>query len=391
MVTATTPTGHVPRRGGRFWSFLLRALRSSFDLRKAMLAAVGVIVLHAGWDVLDMLVPEAERGSAGLSDQGRSIVGRNRLSDDQVAWEHIRDAGWRLTEPERVLARPLVWLLEPGRHSARLVHSLLTVLWAISVWGIFGGAIARLALVGASGTSGAGILGAIRFAVRFALPLIAAPLCPLAAVAVCALVCAGVGLLYWLPAGIGTVLGGIFLFIPLGLGLVMAILLVGLLAGWPLMHASVAAEAEDTMDALSRSFSYLNQRLGKIVGWLGFAWLIGIPGLIFVDLLASGVIHLAAWGLSLSAPASRLGLLEDSLAALSFVSRASAALPAFWRGVIGLLARGWVYAYFWTTAAFLYLLLRQDVDGTPWTAVSPAAALSRPPAFPCKGSLARDH
>ena len=74
------------------------------------------------------------------------------------------------------------------------------------------------------------------------------------------LVCAGVGLLYWLPAGIGTVLGGVFLFIPLVLGLVMAILLVGLLAGWPLMHASVAAEADDTLDALSRTFSYLNQR-----------------------------------------------------------------------------------------------------------------------------------
>ena len=83
-----------------------------------------------------------------------------------------------------------------------------------------------------------------------------------------ALVCAGVGLLYWLPAGIGTVLGGVLLFIPLILGLVMAILLVGLLAGWPLMHASVAAEADDTLDALSRSFSYLNQRLGKFAGWL---------------------------------------------------------------------------------------------------------------------------
>ena len=29
------------------------------------------------------------------------------------------------------------------------------------------------------------------------------------------------------------------------------------------MHASVAAEADDTLDALSRSFSYLNQRLGR--------------------------------------------------------------------------------------------------------------------------------
>ena len=96
-----------------------------------------------------------------------------------------------------------------------------------------------------------------------------------------------------------------------------------------------------------------------------------------MDLLASGVIHLAAWGLSLSAPASRLGLLDDSPVGVSFVARASAALPAFWRGVIGLIARGWIYAYFWTTAAFLYLQLRQDVDGTPWTLVNADSARER--------------
>jgi hypothetical protein len=170
--------------------------------------------------------------------------------------------------------------------------------------------------------------------------------------------------------GIGAVLGGVFLFIPLLLGAVMAILLIGLLAGWPLMHASVAAEADDTLDALSRSFSYLNQRLWKFAGWLGIAWLIGIPGLIFVDLFASGVINLAAWGLSLTAPTSRLGLLDDSLAGVSSVSRAAAALPTFWRAVVVVVARSWIYAYFWTTAAFLYLRLREDVDGTAWTAVN---------------------
>ena len=109
-----------------------------------------------------------------------------------------------------------------------------------------------------------------------------------------------------------------------------------------------------------------------------------------MDLLASGVIHLAAWGLNLSAPASKLGLLDDSLAGASFVSRASAALPTFWRGVIGLIARGWIYAYFWTTAAFLYLLLRQDVDGTPPTAVNPVTAPSSLPAYPRKGILVHE-
>ncbi len=184
--------------------------------------------------------------------------------------------------------------------------------------------------------------------------------------------CAAFGLLYWLPAGIGSVVGGMLLFIPLSLGLVMALLLFGLAAGWPLLHAAVAAEAEDLLDALSRSFSYLNQRLGKFVVCVVLAWLIGIPGLVAVELLATAVTHLAAWGVGLSASAPSLAGLTDQVAGERPSTQILTAWPTFWRGVIGLLARGWVYAYFWTAASYIYLLLRHDVDGTPWTDVKDA-------------------
>jgi hypothetical protein len=102
------------------------------------------------------------------------------------------------------------------------------------------------------------------------------------------------------------------------------------------------------------------------------AWLIGIPGLLLVDWLATAVIHLAAWGVGLSAPASSLAALTDPGAGEGTIAPTVAAWPAFWRGVIGLLIRGWIYAYFWTAASFIYLLLRQDVDGTPWSDVKDA-------------------
>src|SRR5436309_3233837 len=105
MVTATTPPADVPQRGGTPWTFLPRALRSSFDLRKVLLAAVGLIALHAGWDVLDRLVAGAERGAAGLTEPRRSTIGSDRGGEDLAVWEHVRAAAWRLTEPERVLAR----------------------------------------------------------------------------------------------------------------------------------------------------------------------------------------------------------------------------------------------------------------------------------------------
>jgi hypothetical protein len=188
----------------------------------------------------------------------------------------------------------------------------------------------------------------------------------------CALICAGVGLVYWLPWGIGPAVGGALLFIPLCLGVVMAFLLFGMVAGWPLLHASVAAEAEDLLDAISRSFSYLKQRLGKFVLCLVLAFLVGIPGLLAVDLLAAAVTHLAAWGVGLSAPASSLSGLTYQGGGVNATAQAATFWPTFWRGVIGLFVRGWIYAYFWTAASFIYLLLRNDVDGTPWEDVKGA-------------------
>ena len=168
-------------------------------------------------------------------------------------WEASTQAPWTLTEPARVLVEPLIALFQWGRGWRGMIHALLAALWAIAVWGIIGGAISRLALVEVCRMRRLGAWAAVRFAIRYAVALVGTPLCVLLAVALCALGCAGFGLLYRLPAGIGGVLGGIFLFVPLALGLVMSLLILGLAAAWPLMHASVAAEAEDTLDALSRT------------------------------------------------------------------------------------------------------------------------------------------
>jgi hypothetical protein len=191
-------------------------------------------------------------------------------------------------------------------------------------------------------------------------------------VAFCAALAAGFGVLYHVPA-IGPSLGGILLFVPLLLGLVMAMLLAGMIAGWPLLHAAVAAGAENALDALSRSFSYLTQRLGALTFLLLPLALEGLVGLVFVELLAAGVIRLTAWSLSLTAPNALLRplLLGEGSDARSFAMAAH----AFWIGAVHLLAHAWIYSFFWSTAALLYLWLRQDVDATPWTEIDrPAPA-----------------
>lgn len=373
MLTEATSTdiGTSPQVGPG-WFCLLRAARAAFDISKVALAALGLILLQTGWGALDRLFSDSPAVTPALNAPPVSASVGAPAYLDLTSWEFIRSVGWRLTEPARILATPLTSLFALGKGIGWYVHAALAVFWVLAVGGIVGGAITRVALLQVSRMEGSGALGAVRFALRFSLPLIATPLCPLLAIGLCALICAGFGLLYWLPAGIGSVVGGMLLIFPLLLGLVMSLLLFGMTAGWPLLHASVAAEAEDLLDALSRSFSYLNQRLGKFVLCVVLAWLIGIPGLAAVDLLATAVTHLTAWGVGLSAPASRLAGLTDQVAGERAIAQILTAWPVFWRGVINLLVRGWIYAYFWTAASFVYLLLRHDVDGTPWTEVKNA-------------------
>ena len=76
---------------------------------------------------------------------------------------------------------------------------------------------------------------------------------------------------------------------------------------------------------------------------------------------ARAVPHLAEWALAFGAPDAMLADLFHGGSA----NGPAAATHRFWLGGVDLLARSWIYAYFWTAATQIYLLLRRDVDGTP--------------------------
>ena len=79
-------------------------------------------------------------------------------------------------------------------------------------------------------------------------------------------------------ANLGLLLGGISGRWCWLAGLLMALLLLGLLFGWPLMWGTISTEGTDSFDALSRSYAYLFQRplhylfyaLVAAIGWLGW-------------------------------------------------------------------------------------------------------------------------
>ena len=336
------------------WTRLFRGVGAAIDAKKLILAVLGLLLFQAGREGLDRLFPRPEpillhpwpanrpsfaAAAPGTSRPGipggpRRPVGRPELGP--LAADRAGALPGRAVPGD---LRPRQWMecVLPCAAGRRL---------GAVVWGIFGGAIARIAVVGVARTERIGIGEALRFARQKWLALIGTPLCPLLGVAFFTAFCAAFGLLYRLPVAIGPTLAGIFAVLPLLAGLVMTIILISLALGWPLMHATIAAESEDGFDALSRSFAYVNQRPLRYAACMALAWALGILGLIVVDLFARTTVHMAQWGLGFGAPGDVLGTLFQGGTAP--VAPAARAVHTFWLGLVGLVAHGWIYSYFWT-------------------------------------------
>jgi hypothetical protein len=355
---------------------LVGAIRLAFDIRKLAIAALGLALLQSGWSLLDRSVPAVGDATPDVFELSTPATdpAQPALWSGVNVWKYH----FRLSEPVRLLTAALLALIEAGSSWTQMIHALLSLIWLLVVWGICGGAIARIAIVQIATMRTTKLIDAARFALQSAGPLILASLCPLIGLASCAVIGAAFGLIYWLPA-IGPALAGALLIVPLAVGFVMTLFVAGLVAGWPLLHAAIAGGAEDALDALSRIFGYLNQRLGAVAALVGLAWIEGMLGLAVVDLLTWGVIHLTHWSLDLTGPAVvTVAFFGPPAASIGAIS---AATHGFWLGLIPLFAHAWVYSFFWTVAAYLYLWLRQDVDGQPMTEIDPPAANIQAP-FP---------
>lgn len=349
---------------------LLRGVGLSLQFKKLYLAALGLVLLDSGWRALDRLFPGSQAHFALARPNWDFATPARSLSIPA----YLESALVRLTEPVQVVLGPFVQIFSLRIDGRSWVHACLAAVWALAVWGIIGGAIARMATVQVSAGMRVGMRRALWFALGKATPLVGGPLTPLLGVALCTGFCALFGLLYRVPAG--PAVAGVLFVLPLVAGLVMATILLGLAAGWPLVHASVAAEADDGFDALSRSYAYVFQRPGRYAAYLLLAWAVGLTGVVFVDVFSRGIVHLAQWGLSLSVPGDALPRLLHAPDAGS--GSTPAIFHGFWLAVVALLVRAWPFAYFWTTASLIYLLLRQEIDGTDFHKIALPASLASP-------------
>lgn len=352
------------------WWLLFRAAGAAFSPTVILLAAAGAVATWAGWSMADRL------GLAGV-DRAADVIAAAKAADELLlpAAAPVAPlitggpATWLPAVVDRlppVVADMTRLLAIPFRPSATLrevAGAAARIGWFVLVWSIFGTAIARHVALKLVGEDAPGIVGATWFGSRKWLPAFNSVLFVLVGILALSIPGAILGLAMRTEWGLAFA-GAVWPLVLLG-AVVLAILAVGMIAGWPLMVACVGVERGDSFQAISTAFSYLYQRPLHYAFYALVALLVSLPTLLVAGLFAHATADLAMWAASFGMGHERTATILDGLAAGGPAAAAwGVRAIGFWtRGLETLLSSfGW--GYFWAIATAAYLLLRQDVDGT---------------------------
>ncbi|MEX1016965.1 MAG: hypothetical protein WDZ31_09475 [Phycisphaeraceae bacterium] len=259
------------------------------------------------------------------------------------------------------------------------VFLLVYFAWAFFITAILGGAIARLAAQHACSDRRGSPTEALRFVGRRYPWFFLAPLIPAVLVMVIGVTLVIVGLLFNLP-GLDIV-GAVGYGLMLLAGVAAALLLVGLATGGHLLLPALAVEGTDAFDAISRAYSYVFGRPWRYLFYSALALVYGAV----VYLALSLALFLALWLTWMCAGAAVFTEAEqggDRFAAMLAQPGPAELLPrqetqelGVTGGVASIVLRGWTMlfitllpafaiSYYFCANTWIYLLLRQAVDGT---------------------------
>ena len=357
------------------WWILFRAAGAAFSPTVILLAALGAVATWAGLSLADQLgllgadvaadvIADAKMaGDLLLPPQDGAAAGPGALTVSGRAAPWIRGLTDRLPEVVREVIRLLAVPFRPTASLQQMGGALARIGWFVLVWSIFGTAIARHVALKLVGEEAPGLLGATWFGTRKWLAAFNSVVFVLVGIAALSLPGALLGLLMRTEWGLAFA-GAIWPLVLLG-AVVLAILAVGMMVGWPLMVACVGVERGDSFQAISTAFSYLYQRPLHYAFYGLVALLVAVPTLVAAVFFADATATLAMWAASFGMGHERTAAVVDGLSAIGpAADQWGIRAIGFWtRGLETLLSSfGW--GYFWAIATAAYLLLRQDVDGT---------------------------
>ena len=378
---------------------MLSVVRGSLDPRRWLIGGLAALVVAAGGQLLDGLSESEPQAEWPWQVELASLEGDRKaesllLSADSQPGDTAVRVAWN----PRLIGRPLSDVVVPavavvGRRDS---WSETAVEWsrflvAIITWSLAGVMLVRLTAADVTRGESLSLAQVTRFGLGHVASLLSAALISLS----CFGVLWGLGTMGGLIAKIptaGPLVVSLLWFIPMVLGLLMAFVAVGFVAGWPLMVATIGVEDSDGFDGFSHATGFLTDRpallggytvLGTIVGSIAIClawcllsltlWLAGASVSTGLNAFAGGDGELLAIssGESTSLVGGRevpAGLVSDSESPVENDDVPfSSTFLVFWTRVAYLLFVGYAASVFWGIVTGLYLIVRESADGIPVT------------------------
>jgi hypothetical protein len=354
------------------WIVIFRTLPIATSFTVLALATLAVVATPVGWRMSEgVLSAESQLRLDDLAVNRSPYRGVFASTPDGV--EPMEVLGVRLTGPREIFRQtvnPFKRLFDRKTNLREFCYYLFGSLWTVAIWSFVGLAICRVSLLRLTRGEHAGLDDAFEFSVDHWARAIGAVLAPLMAVAGLCIPTFLIGLLMGFDLGLLVI--GIAWFLVVAISIVMGILLLGLMFGWPLMIASVACEGQTSFDSLTRSFAYVFQRPFHYLFYAILAMVFGGVCWLVVASVADGMVGLTFWSVSWGANIADAGrvdvifdgppLNEEGVSTESQSMYVGRMAISFWNAVIKSLAAAFLYGMFWCLASAIYLLLRHDVD-----------------------------
>ncbi len=355
------------------WTMILKTLSIAASPSVIALALLGALLNPIGWLIGETIFfGEAQRNNTELMEVASINASAYRSVFDEAArTSGVNILGIEFNGPRLIfnqMVRRFGSMFDQSHQGREFYYFAFGNVWSILVWSFIGLAIARIGLVRLTRNEHVGMDDAFWFACNKWATAAGAMAIPLAGVFVLCLPCALAG--FMMGFDFGVILVGLFWIILLMFGLVMALLLLGLAVGWPLMVASVAAESQNSFDAMTRAYAYVFQRPLHYLFYCFIAILFGGFCWMIVSMITNGSIDLAYWAISWGTAlfgAERIEMIQGYTSNSSEIPKMldnGTNLMAMWNAFVRTFAVAFIYGLFWLQAAVIYLLLRKDVDET---------------------------
>ena len=343
------------------WWILLKAAGMAFAPTVLILATLATAGTWAGFSLLDSLgLPSGISTNAPIADLDQTTISLPTPSHGVLPT--LSSQVDRLPTPVRDLLLLLSKPWNPLATSRQFVGSLFRCIWFLLVWSIFATAITRYVALRLVDEEQPSFRDALRFGTQKWPATFNSAAFVFFGIVALAIPGALLGLVMRFDWGLAVV-GVLWPLILLG-AIVLAILGIGLAAGWPLMVAAVGVERGDSFQAISTAFSYLYQRPIHFAFYGFISCVLAVLGFFAAGLFADTTVLFALWAGSFGMGHDRTADVIGAMAKRGADPRWGIQALQFWTNSLRVLLGSFGWGFFWSIAPAIYLLLRQSVDAT---------------------------